>query len=104
MGDPIGTVYLLPRTGKDKTGRVYDKGREMRDRIRGSESNELPEPYALIRVESVQRFKPEQVALDWVALIARASWERRFITLVPDRGGRSVVVPFDGCGNASSSW
>ena len=29
IGDPIGTAYLLSRSGRDKLGRVYDKGVEM---------------------------------------------------------------------------
>jgi hypothetical protein len=94
VGDPIGTVYLLTRTGKDKAGRVYDKGREMRERARRDERDGLPEPYTVIRVESVHRYKAENLPLDAVALIARELWRRRFMPLIPEPE-RAMVIPFD---------
>ena len=42
VGDPIGTVYLLSRTGKDKTGRIYDNGREMAERAKRADREGLP--------------------------------------------------------------
>jgi hypothetical protein len=95
LGDPIGTVYLLPRTGKDKLGRVYDKGRQMHERAARREAGTVPEPYTLIRIEAVYRFKSEQVALEFGSIIARALWQRRFMTLAPDERERTVVIPFD---------
>jgi hypothetical protein len=94
VGDPIGTVYLLSRTGRDKKGRVYDKGREMRDRARREERAGLAEPYTLIRVESVHRFDPESLPLENVRLVAREMWRQRFMSLVPETG-QVVVIPFD---------
>jgi hypothetical protein len=95
MGDPIGTVYVLSRSGRDKQARVYDKGREMRARAPRNERDALPQPYRLIRAESIQRFAPEQMPLRVVPLIARNLWRSRFTRIVPDEGGRSVVLPFD---------
>lgn len=94
VGDPIGTIYVRPRTGKDKTGRVYDKGQEMRERARRQEREALPEPYTLIRVESVHRYPPDNMPIESVALVARELWRRRFIPLVPE-AGRAIVIPFD---------
>ena len=94
MGDPIGTVYLLTRSGKDKDARVYDKGREMRARAPRDERDGLPEPYTLIRAESIHRYSSEQMPLQAVPLIARSLWQNRFTRIVPE-GGRSLIVPFD---------
>ena len=93
-GDPIGTVYLLTRTGRDKTGRVHDKGREMRERAGRGDAKGLPEPNELIRVESVHRFDPESVPVDAVSGIARDLWAQRFLSLIPD-DGQVQVIPFD---------
>ena len=93
-GDPIGTIYLLTRTGRDKTGRVYDKGREMKERAGRGGAEGLPEPNELIRVESVHRFGPESVPVDAVAGIARNLWAQRFLSLVP-ADGQVQVIPFD---------
>ena len=93
-GDPIGTVYLLTRTGRDKTGRVYDKGREMRERAGRGGAEGLPGPNELIRVESVHRFDPESVAVEAVAGSAREMWAQRFLSLIPDEG-QVQVMPFD---------
>ena len=84
MGDPIGTVYMLSRTGRDKRGRIYDKGREMAERARRDECEGLPEPYTLIRVESVHRFDPESLSVENVSLVAREMWRQRFMSLVPE--------------------
>jgi hypothetical protein len=94
VGDPLGTVYLRPRTGKDIAGRVYDKSREMRDRARREDRETMPEPYTLIRVESVHRFAPETVPVENVALIAREAWRGRFMRL-PSESGQAMVVPLD---------
>lgn len=96
MGDPIGTVYMLSRSGRDKQARVYDKGREMRARAPRDERDGLPEPYTLIRAESIHRFPPEQMPLQAVPLIARNLWQSRFARVVPEEGGRTVILPFDG--------
>jgi hypothetical protein len=95
VSDPIGTVYLRPRTGKDITGRAYDKGREMRERARRGEREGLPEPYSLVRVESVHRFDPESLRVEMVPSVAREAWRGRFMRLIPDGGAASVVIPFD---------
>ena len=93
-GDPIGTVYLMTRTGRDKTGRVYDKGREIQERVGREDVEGLPGPNELMRVESVHRFDPESVPVEAVAGIARDLWAQRFLSLVPDYG-RVQVIPFD---------
>jgi hypothetical protein len=93
-GDPLGTVYLLTRTGRDKTGRVYDKGREIKERAGRGVTEGLPGPNELIRVESVHRFSPESLPVADVAALAYDLWRRRFLSLTPD-DGRAKVIPFD---------
>jgi hypothetical protein len=67
----------------------------MRERARRDERDGLPEPYTLIRAESIARFPPEQLPLDAVALIARFNWRNRFLSLIPE-GGRTLVIPWHG--------
>jgi hypothetical protein len=94
MGDPLATVYVYSRSGKDKLARAYDKGREMRESKRRGDGTATLEPYSLIRLESIHRFKPETLRLSELGGGARGLWQQGFMALGGDRGLASVI-PFD---------
>lgn len=94
VGDPVATVYQLTRSGRDKLSRAYDKGRELRERGRRDERARCPQPYEVIRLESIHRYGPGDVHVDGVGAVARENWRSRFVRLVPGQG-RTVVVPED---------